>query len=73
MILRGVQRRNVIAPIEFPRPLRWCYRFSPALFRILSTPLNRRKMGHEQTSRMAGVYRGAVPWLIELIRTGRIR
>ncbi len=72
-ILKGVARQKPLITFAFPRPVWWLYRGSPALFRILSTPLILRKMGREETSRTARLYGGAVRRMRRFVRTGRFR
>jgi short-subunit dehydrogenase len=73
IILRDVARGKEIIHVAHSRALWWCYRLSPSLFRLFLTPLIRRKMGHQQTSLIAGVYSRVMHWLVRFVRTGRIR
>jgi len=72
-ILAAVERKQETLVVAFFRPIWWCYRFSPGLFRALTAPLFLRKKGYEQSSWLARAYSGSLLWLVRFARTGRVR
>lgn len=71
-ILAGVSRnRAIIVMPLYTRSLWWVYRFSPRLYRALSTPFVMSKMRRDRTSRFTLVYTSAARWLVRSARRMR--